>query len=139
MKVTVQRAILVKPLQMISGVVEKRQTLPILSNVLVSVQDQTLSLTATDLEIELIGTMPVEEVSQAGSTTVSARKLLDICRALPDDAIVKVSLEGEQLILRSGTFASSPWRGAQPRSRLPSAWVRWRPSTSPRGKMWCPP
>lgn len=102
MKVTVQRATLVKPLQMISGVVEKRQTLPILSNVLVTVKENNLLLTATDLEIELIGSVPLDDVSQAGSTTVSARKLLDICRALPDDAILELSLEGEQLVLRSG-------------------------------------
>jgi DNA polymerase-3 subunit beta len=102
MKFTIQRATLLKPLQMIGGVVEKRQTLPILSNVLVQVQDQTLAFTATDLEIELIGSVAVEEVAQTGATTVSARKLLDICRALPDDAILKMALEGEQMIIRSG-------------------------------------
>lgn len=103
MKLTIQRATLLKPLQMISGVVEKRQTLPILSNVLVRVQNDTLSITATDLEIELIGSVLVDEVLQEGTTTVSARKLLDICRSLPEDATVKISLEGEQLILRSGS------------------------------------
>jgi len=102
MKVTVQRATLVKPLQMISGVVEKRQTLPILSNVLVTVKEQSLSLTATDLEIELIGSVPLDQVSETGSTTVSARKLLDICRALPDDAALQISLDGDHLVLRSG-------------------------------------
>jgi DNA polymerase-3 subunit beta len=102
MKLTVARATLVKPLQMISGVVEKRQTLPILSNVLFTVSENSLSLTATDLEIELIGTAALTDVTQAGSTTVSARKLLDITRALADDAEVKISQEGEQLILRSG-------------------------------------
>ncbi len=56
MKMTIQRAALLKPLQIISGVVERRQTLPILANVLVTVQKNQLSLTATDLEIELIGT-----------------------------------------------------------------------------------
>jgi DNA polymerase-3 subunit beta len=89
---------------MISGVVEKRQTLPILSNVLISVQNLTLSFTATDLEIELIGSVSLsaEHVLAEGATTVSARKLLDICRALPDDAMIELSLEGEQLIVRSG-------------------------------------
>jgi DNA polymerase-3 subunit beta len=102
MKVTVLRATLIKPLQMISGVVEKRQTLPILSNILLMVKDQHLSLTATDLDIELIGSIVLEEACEPGSTTVSARKLLDICRALPDDALLDISLEGDQLILRSG-------------------------------------
>jgi DNA polymerase-3 subunit beta len=102
MKVTLERATLVKPLQIISGVVEKRQTLPILSNVLVTVSENTMSLTATDLEIELIGVVPLTGTVETGATTVSARKLLDICRALPDEAVMQLSLEGEQLILRSG-------------------------------------
>jgi DNA polymerase-3 subunit beta len=102
MKITLSRATLIKPLQMISGVVEKRQTLPILSNVLVTVNEDTLSLTATDLEIELIGSVKLEQpVAQAGATTVAARKLLDICRALPDDASIQMTLDGEQLIVRS--------------------------------------
>jgi DNA polymerase-3 subunit beta len=103
MKFTIQRAALIKPLQMISGVVERRQTLPILANILVAVKDQSLSLTATDLEIELIGTAPLEEpVEQPSSITVSARKLVDICRALPESALLQFSLESDHLILRSG-------------------------------------
>lgn len=103
MRLTVSRATLLKPLQMISGVVEKRQTLPILSNVLITVQEDKLSLTGTDLEIELIGTAALDAAAEPGQTTVAARKLLDICRALPDDAMVQMALEGEQLILRSGS------------------------------------
>jgi DNA polymerase-3 subunit beta len=104
MKVTLSRATLVKPLQMISGVVEKRQTLPILSNVLMTVTEESLSLTATDLEIELIGVTPLEkdQVTQTGSITVSARKLLDITRALPEDATIQMTLDGDHLIVRSG-------------------------------------
>lgn len=102
MKVTIQRATMLKPLQMISGVVERRQTLPILSNVLVSVSEHQLSLTATDLEIELIGTVPLDEPAEPGSLTVSARKLLDICRALPDDAQLQFVQENDHLLLRSG-------------------------------------
>lgn len=102
MKFTIQRAALIKPLQMISGVVERRQTLPILANILVAVKDQHLSLTATDLEIELIGSAPLDENAESGATTVSARKLVDICRALPEDALLQFSLEGDHLILRSG-------------------------------------
>lgn len=115
MKFTIQRATLLKPLQMISGVVERRQTLPILANVLVTVTHDTLSLTATDLEIELIGTVPLEQaagpgagtvpleqVIEPGVITVAARKLFDICRALPDEAVLQFTLEGEHLILRSG-------------------------------------
>jgi DNA polymerase-3 subunit beta len=102
MKLSIQRAALLKPLQMISGVVERRQTLPILSNVLVTALDNRLSLTATDLEIELIGTAHLDNIEKDGSVTVAARKMLDICRALPDDALLQFALEGDHLILRSG-------------------------------------
>lgn len=102
MKVTIQRAALLKPLQMISGVVERRQTMPILANVLMTAMDNTLSLTATDLEIELIGTVALEQPAEPGSITVSARKLFDICKALPDDASVQLILEGDHVVLRSG-------------------------------------
>lgn len=102
MRVTISRDALLKPLQMISGVVERRQTLPILSNVLLRVKDQMLSLTGTDLEIELIGIAQAEQVTTPGSTTVSARKLLDICRALPDAAMIDLSLESDHVVLRSG-------------------------------------
>lgn len=102
MKVTIQRATLLKPLQMISGVVERRQTLPILANVLLTVTKEQLSLTATDLEVELIGTVPLDHSAEPGAITVSARKLLDICRALPEDAILQFTLEGDHILLRSG-------------------------------------
>ncbi len=102
MKVSIQRSALLKPLQMISGVVERRQTLPILSNVLLTVKDQTLFLTGTDLEIEMIGTAPLDQVMEVGSITVSARKLLDICRALPEAAEVQLLLESDHILLRSG-------------------------------------
>jgi len=102
MKVIIQRDALLKPLQMISGVVERRQTLPILSNVLLTAKDQQLSLTGTDLEIELIGRTPVNQVVTPGTITVAARKLLDICRALPEDAVIDLTLEGDHMVLRSG-------------------------------------
>lgn len=101
MKVTIQRDALLKPLQMISGVVERRQTLPILSNVLITIKNQQLSITATDLEIELIGSTSLDN-SETGAITVSARKLLDICRALPENAVIDMTLEGDHVILRSG-------------------------------------
>ncbi len=114
MEVNIARATLIKPLQMISGVVERRQTLPILSNVLVSVKDQVLSLTATDLEIELIGSVPLDHKTADGAITVAAKKLHDICRALPDDAEVSIALEGDHLYVRSGrsrfTLATLPAR-----------------------------
>mgnify|MGYP000978178103 CR=1 FL=1 len=102
MKVTIQRAALFRLLQMISGVVERRQTLPILANVLVTVDETSLSLTATDMEIELVASATLTEPSVPGMITVSARKLLDICRALPEDAVITLALEGDHAVLRSG-------------------------------------
>jgi len=101
MKVTIERAKLLKPLQMLSGIVERRQTLPILANVLLKATDNQLSLAATDLEVELIGNVPLAETAEGGAITVSARKLFDICKALPDDALLKFNLEGDHMILRS--------------------------------------
>jgi DNA polymerase-3 subunit beta len=64
------------------GVVERRQTMPILANVLVSAKGGRLSVTATDLEVELVATSEVD-VQRNGEVTVPGRKLLDICRPCP--------------------------------------------------------
>lgn len=96
------RSALLKPLQMICGVVEKKQTMPILANVLITVKDQHLHLTATDLDIELVGSVALEDDSKMGAITVSAKKLFDICRVLPDDALIQFHLEGNHLLLESG-------------------------------------
>ncbi len=102
MKLAIQRAALLKPLQMISGVVEKRQTMPILANVLLKVKEGKVYLTATDLEIELIGTASIEDVADFRPITVSARKLLDICRTLPEDSLLQLVQEQDHMVLRSG-------------------------------------
>src|SRR5258708_6900401 len=102
MDITVQREALLKPLQAVSGVVERKQTLPILSNVLLTAKDNQLYLTGTDLEVELIGVVRVETMSQAGSTTVSARKLFDICRTLPESAMLCLTLQKNNLLVRAG-------------------------------------
>ena len=62
MHFTIQREALLKPLQLVAGVVERRQTLPVLSNVLLVVEGQQLSLTGTDLEVELVGRVQLEEL-----------------------------------------------------------------------------
>jgi len=87
---------------MVSGVVERRQTLPVLSNVLMVLDGSELSLTGTDLEVELIGRVPVDQAHEAGAVTVPARKLLDICKSLADDANVEFSLSDNKLTLKSG-------------------------------------
>jgi DNA polymerase-3 subunit beta len=102
MDITVQREALLKPLQAVSGVVEKKQTLPILSNVLLTIKDGNLHLTGTDLEVELVGFVPIESQSAEGITTVSARKLFDICRTLPEAILLRLSLEKNSLVVRAG-------------------------------------
>lgn len=102
MDIIVSCEALLKPLQAMSGVVEKKQVSPILSHVLLNVTSEYLTLTATDLEIELIGFVKLENVQSVGSITVSARKLFDICRTLPSGTQVRLTLENNQLVLRSG-------------------------------------
>ena len=101
MKFKALQSELVRPLQAVIGVVERRQTMPILSNVLISAQDGQLNITATDLEVELVTSAEVE-VSENGDVTVPGRKLLDICRALPNDAKIDFTLNGDRVTVRSG-------------------------------------
>lgn len=102
MDIRVQREALLKPLQAVSGVVEKKQTLPILANVYLTIKDGRLLLTGTDLEIELVGFVALDAQEADGTTTVSARKLFDICRTLPEGAMVRLSVEKNYLVVRAG-------------------------------------
>ena len=102
MKFVISREALLRPLQLVAGVVEKRQTLPVLSNVLLEVEGQQLSLTGTDLEVELVGRVTLDEVGQEGEITVPAKKLMDICRSLPDGAQIEVEQEEQRVNVRSG-------------------------------------
>jgi DNA polymerase III subunit beta len=101
MKFQADRETLLKPIQAVVGVVERRQTMPILSNMLLVVDGNRLAVTATDLEVELVASAEVK-VDAAGEITVPGRKLADICRALPDGAKVTVSLEKGRVIIKSG-------------------------------------
>jgi DNA polymerase-3 subunit beta len=80
MKFSINREALLKPLTLVAGVVERRHTLPVLSNVLLRIENQQLTLTGTDLEVEMIGKVAPELIKSDGIITVSARKLLDICK-----------------------------------------------------------
>ena len=102
MKFTVARASLLKPLQAVIGVVERRQTMPVLANVLLAAQEGKLTITATDLEVELVAAMEIDTIDVPGDITVPGRKLLDICRALPEQATVSAALEGDRLVIKSG-------------------------------------
>ena len=106
MKFKVSREALLKPLQQVAGVVERRQTLPVLSNVLLQVEPDRLSITGTDLEVELIGNVPLVG-AEPGEITVPARKLLDICRELPERAEVELEQADARLTIRSGRFRST--------------------------------
>lgn len=101
MKFKVSRNALLKPLQMVSTAAGKRQAMTILSNILLSATPESLTLTGTDLEVEMITRLGVEG-SQAGEATLPARKFVDICRALPDDAVIEVTVEGDKALVRSG-------------------------------------
>lgn len=103
MKLTISRESLLTPLQNIAGVVEKKQTMPVLSNVLLVAEDSTLTLTGSNMEVELVARVTPVHVDQPGRITVPARKLADICRALNDEAPIELSLEGDGLHLRSGS------------------------------------
>jgi DNA polymerase-3 subunit beta len=101
MKLSASREALLEPLQAVIGVVERRQTMPVLANVLLTAGEDGVAITATDLEVELVATADVT-VEKPGEITVPGRKLLDICRALPDGQQVTLSLSGDKLTVRSG-------------------------------------
>ncbi len=112
MKFSVSREDFLMPLQLVVGVVERRQTLPILSNVLINLNDGRLSLTGTDLEVEIVGHLSLMSSSEGGEITVPARKLMDICRSLPDGAEITFSDDGGRVQVTSGrsrfTLSSLP-------------------------------
>jgi DNA polymerase-3 subunit beta len=103
MKVTLERSALLKSLGHVHRVVERRNTIPILSNVLLQADGRTLRLKATDLDIEVTEAIAAD-VAQAGATTLPAHTLYDITRKLPDGAQVSLEITGEsgQLLMRSG-------------------------------------
>lgn len=102
MKFNIDREALLKPLHIVRGVLEHRQTLPVLSNILVSARDGALSFTATDSEVELEARVAVDDWS-GGEITVPARKFIDICQALPVRAKVEFEIDGDDKAhIRSG-------------------------------------
>lgn len=92
-----QRDALVRPLQTVSGIVERRHTLPILSNVLIRKSGPIVSFISTDIEIQITSHSEIGQTGEDAAITVSARKLLDILRALPNDSEVTVSLSQRKL------------------------------------------
>ncbi|UTA47933.1 DNA polymerase III subunit beta [Simiduia sp. 21SJ11W-1] len=102
MRFSVSRDSLLKPLQLVAGVVERRQTLPVLSNVLIQLDGDRLALTGTDLEVEIVGRIQLEQPGEGGEITVPARKLVDICRSLPDTAVIEFIEDNQKLVVKSG-------------------------------------
>lgn len=102
MKFTVDRDALLRPLQLLAGVVERRQTLQVLANVLIVAKGSTVEIVGTDLEVELHVRVENVRVEQEGSTTLPTRKLGDIFRSFGEGAQVSVQLEADRSIVRSG-------------------------------------
>lgn len=112
MKFIINREKLLIPLQQVIGAVERKQTLPILGHVLIGAGNGVLSLTATDLEIELVSRLVDVSIEESFETTLPARKLLDICKALPEDSDIEFSIGDHKVTLNSGrsrfTLSSLP-------------------------------
>jgi DNA polymerase-3 subunit beta len=101
MKTTIERAALLKTLGHVQSVVERRNTIPILSNVLLSAKDGRLNMTATDLDIQIVDSAEAS-VATEGTTTVQAQTLLDIVRKLPDGSQVQLEVDGGRMKVVSG-------------------------------------
>lgn len=102
MRFSIQKEVLLKPLQRVSSTVDKKPVQkPILSNILMTVKSQLLSLVGTDLEVELIARIPLLEQAEAGEVTVGAKKLIDICKALPENAQVEFNYQNGKLSLKA--------------------------------------
>ena len=106
MKFTIARENLLEPLQLASGVVERRQTSPVLANLLLNLEEDRLVITGTDQEVEVTVVITNLVVTVPGETTVPARKLLDICKSLPDGAEMSAKLDGKRVAVDSGRFNS---------------------------------
>ncbi|RZV48408.1 MAG: DNA polymerase III subunit beta, partial [Pseudomonadales bacterium] len=100
MKTTIKREDILAPLQQVIGAVERRQTLPILGNVLFKSTGGDITLTATDLEIEMVARVAAGD-SEEFQTTIPARKLLDICKALPESSEISFTIDDSRVSLTS--------------------------------------
>ena len=98
----IDKDVLLKPLQAVSGIVERRHTLPILSNVMIETRGTDLNLVATDLEIQVATSAKLDKAIADHAVTVSARKLQDILRALPDHTTVTLDAQEGRLQVKAG-------------------------------------
>jgi DNA polymerase III subunit beta len=100
MNINIDRDVLLKPLSAVGSIVERRHTLPILSNLLLEAKQSMLTLTATDLEMQISLSVPATTGGEV-ATTVSARKFLDICRSLPEQTTITISVEDNRMQVRA--------------------------------------
>lgn len=101
MQFTVSQETISRPLQLVCSIVERRATLPILSTILLHAHGNQLSMTSTDMELEMIATLEVA-IETEGKVAVSARKFLDICRALPSNATISFNAKDNKALVRAG-------------------------------------
>src|SRR6266849_4720191 len=102
MELTIARADLQKELQLCQGVVEKRSTIPILSNVLLKAANGRLQIAATDLDVTILSSCSAK-ITTAGGVTIEAKRLFDIVRSLPDDDVHVEMQENNSILIESGT------------------------------------
>ena len=100
--VKTQRDALLRPLQIVSGIVERRHTLPILANILIRKEGEAISFLATDIEVQITTHAQIGNGAESVATTVAARKLLDILRALSESSDVTLSLANKRMTVQSG-------------------------------------
>lgn len=101
MEITVKKEDIVSALNIVLGIVEKKHTMPILSNVLFDVSENKLHITATDLTSEVTSNCPVVNVNSTGKTTISARKLSDLCRLIPDGENINIAMNREKISIKT--------------------------------------
>ena len=118
MKLVIDRNTLVKTLAHTQSIVERRNTIPILSNLLLQADGQTLSISATDMDIQIIETVPAT-VSKSGAATAPAHTLYDIARKLPDGAQVEITLAAGSPVLTVSSGRSNFKLGCLPVSDFP--------------------
>ena len=100
MQLTIQREAFLKPLQQVISVVERRKTIPVLGNLLLRVAENSLFMTGTDSEVEILASVTVQNQDDY-AITIPARKCFDLVRALPDGSNIQLSLNGDRIVLKT--------------------------------------
>ncbi len=101
MKLRLQRDALLKPLQTVGNIVERRPSLAILSNILLQVSEGTMTLTGTDLEVEMVTQLAVDS-DESDEITLPGKKFIDICKALPENSELELSTNNDRCVIKSG-------------------------------------